>query len=321
MSTSQDKRRGRPALLQTQRIEALKVLVKQMPHACLEELTRELVARTGVNVRPATVRQAFKRAGIKRLKPERRPGTRAAVQGATPQRHGYTHAHRRIDGANGYSTDLTDAEWEQVALLFECEGRRGVPAKHSRRQMVDSCIYIVRTGCAWRLLPKEFPPWRAVYSSFRRWARAGTFEAMHDLLRQRWRERIGRTPDPSAAIIDSQSTRSSAQGGDTGIDAGKKVKGRKRHLVVDTLGLVLPVTVTAASVRDPAAADAVVAAAFAKVPGLSRLYADSTYASKCKQRLEDAHAISVDIVRRPHNRVTGTLIVGEQQPEYLGYTL
>lgn len=313
MSTSQGKRRGRPALLQAQQIEELKALVKRMPHACLDELTRELVARTGVNVRPATVRQAFKRAGIKRLKPERRPSARAAVQGAAPRLYGYTDSHRRIDGTNGYSTDLTDAEWAQVAALFEHEGGRGAPAKHSRRQLVDACCYIVRTGCAWRLLPKEFPPWRAVYSAFRRWARAGAFEAMHDQLRQRWRERIGRTPEPTAAIIDSQSTRSSAQGGDSGIDAGKKVKGRKRHLVVDTLGLVLAVTVTAASVQDHDAADAVVAAACTKAPGLRKLYADSAYAGKCKQRLENAHAIDVDIVRRPHNRVSGTLVLEQQQ--------
>lgn len=108
----------------------------------------------------------------------------------------------------------------------------------------------VRAGFAGRLLPKSFPPWRAVYKAFTTWAHAYTCEQMQDRLRQQWRDRIGRAPDPSAAIPDSQSTRSTAQGGDTGFDAGKKVKGRKRHIVTDALGLLLAVTITAASVQD-----------------------------------------------------------------------
>lgn len=313
MSTSQHKRAGRPALLQSQHLEELKALVQQSPHASLDELTRALVSCTGVTVCSATVRKALARAGIKRMRPKRVAGSRAAVQGSAPRRYGYTDAHRRADGTNGYGTDLTDAEWVQVADLFERDGGRGVRPSYARRQMVDACMYIVRTGSPWRLLPKEFPPWRAVYSAFRNWARTGVFEAMHDRLRQRWRQRIGREPEPTAAIIDAQSTRSTAQGGDSGIDAGKKVKGRKRHLVVDTLGLVLAVTVTAASVQDRDAADAVVAAACAKAPGLSKLYADGAYAGKCKQRLEQAHGISVDIVRRPNNGVTGTLVTTQQE--------
>ena len=116
--------------------------------------------------------------------------------------------------------------------------RRAMRAAH----MVNACCYALRTGCAWRLLPKTFPPWQAIYKSFSRWAAAGMFEAMHDRLRQQWRDRMGKAPEPTAAIIDAQSTRSTAQGGNTGFDAGKKVKGRKRHLVVDTLGLLLAVT-------------------------------------------------------------------------------
>ncbi len=125
-------------------------------------------------------------------------------------------------------------------------------------------------------------------------------------LRQQWRDRVGRNPEPTAAIIDAQSTRSTAQGGVSGFDAGKKVKGRKRHLVVDTLGLLLAVTVTAASVQDRDAAAAVVAQVCAKVPGLKKLYADAAYGGKCAQALEHAHDISVEIVRHPGNRSTGT---------------
>lgn len=142
--------------------------------------------------------------------------------------------------------------------------------------------------------------------SFKRWGSAGVFEAMHDRLRQQWRDRIGKAPEPTAAIVDAQSTRSTAQGGNTGFDAGKKVKGRKRHLVVETLGLLLALTITAASVQDRDAAAEVVAKACAKVPGLERLYADGAYGGRCAQAIEQTRGIAVEVVRHPGNRSTGT---------------
>jgi putative transposase len=151
-----------------------------------------------------------------------------------------------------------------------------------------------------------------VYSAFRAWAQAGTLEALHDRLRQQWRDRVGKAPEPTAAIIDSQSTRGTPQGGDTGFDAGKKVKGRKRHLAVDTLGLLLAVSVTAASVQDRDGAIPVVAQACAKVAGLKKLYVDSAYAGQCARALEQTHGIDVEVVRRPANRLTGTFVTQQQ---------
>lgn len=300
-------RPGRRPSLGAPHIEALRAITRERPHASLDEVTRELGERTGTAVCSATVRNALRAAGVERLKPQRRPSPRAVVQGIAPLRVGYTAMHRRTDGASGMNTDLSDAEWALVADLFERAGGRGAPAQHARKSMVDACCYVVRTGCAWRLLPKSFPPWRGVYKAFSRWAAAGTFEAMHDRLRQQWRDRIGRNPEPSAAIIDAQSTRSTAQGGLTGFDAGKKVKGRKRHLVVDTLGLLLAVTITAASVQDRDAAAPVVAQALAKVPGLQKLYADAAYSGQCVLNIEKAHpALRVEIVRHPRNQTTGT---------------
>jgi len=299
-------RPGRRPALNAQHIRVLRSITREQPRSSLDEVTRELRRRAGVEVCSATVRKALQQAGISRLKPQRRPSERAAAQGGAPLRVGYKGVHRRDDGPSGMNTDLTDAEWALVADLFERQGGRGAPAKHARKHMVDACCYVVRTGCAWRLLPKSFPPWRGVYKAFSRWAAAGTFEAMHDRLRQQWRGRVGRNPEPTAAIIDAQSTRSTAQGGMTGFDAGKKVKGRKRHLVVDTLGLLLAVTVTAASVQDRDAAAPVVAQACAKVPGLKKLYADAAYGGKCAEAIEHAHGISVEIVRHPGNRSTGT---------------
>lgn len=303
----QPRRPGRRPSLNADHTAALRAITREQPRSSLDEVARELFRRSGVKVSTVTVRKALREAGIERLKPLRRTGERAAVQGAAPARYGYTAAHRRGDGASGMNTDLTDAEWALVADLFEREGGRGAPPRHPRKQMVDACCYVVRTGCAWRLLPKSFPPWRGVYKAFSRWAAAGTFEAMHDRLRAQWRARVGRNPEPSAAIIDAQSTRSTAQGGISGFDAGKKVKGRKRHLVVDTLGLLLAVTVTAASVQDRDAAAEVVARAATKVPGLAKLYTDAAYAGRCAWAIEAAHPnMSVEVVRHPGNRSTGT---------------
>ncbi|MBK6279874.1 MAG: IS5 family transposase [Gammaproteobacteria bacterium] len=298
---------GRKPALGKQHVELLRAITREQPRASLDEVTRELQRRAQMTVCTATVRKALRQAGIERLKPLRRPVERAAVQGTAPLRTGYTDAHRRQDGPSGMNTDLTDAEWALVADLFEHQGGRGKPATHARKHMIDACCYVVRTGCAWRLLPKSFPPWRAVYKAFSRWAAAGTFEAMHDRMRQQWRDRVGRNPDPTAAIIDAQSTRSTAQGGMTGFDAGKKVKGRKRHLVVDTLGLLLAVTVTAASVQDRDAAAPVVAQAVTKAPTLKKLYTDAAYGGQCARAIEQAHpGLSVEVVRHPGNRSTGT---------------
>lgn len=299
-------RAGRKPSLNAGHVAVLRAITREQPRSSLDEVTRELLRRAGVKVSTVTVRKALREAGIERLKPIRRAGERAAVQGAAPTRYGYTAAHRRSDGASGMNTDLTDAEWAVVSDLFERDGRRGAPARYERRRMVNACCYALRTGCAWRLLPKTFPPWQAVYKSFARWAAAGTFEALHDRLRQQWRDRMGKAAEPTAAIIDAQSTRSTAQGGETGFDAGKKVKGRKRHLVVDTLGLLLAVTITAASVQDRDAAAPVVAQACAKIPGLKKLYADGAYGGQCALGIERAHDLSVEIVRHPGNRSTGT---------------
>ena len=299
-------RPGRRPSLNADHTKVLRAITQEQPRSSLDEVTRELFRRAGVKVAAVTVRKALREAGIERLKPLRRAGERAAVQGSMPTRYGYTAAHRRADGPSGMNTNLTDAEWVLVADLFERDGQRGAPPRFGRRHMVNACCYALRTGCAWRLLPKTFPPWQATYKSFSRWAAAGVFEAMHDRLRQHWRDRMGEFPEPTAAIVDAQSTRSTAQGGNTAFDAVKKVKGRKRHLVVDTLGLLLAVTVTAASVQDRDAAAEVVARAFTKVPALKKVYADGAYGGKCAVAIEQAHGIVVEIVRHPGNRSTGT---------------
>lgn len=299
---------GRKPSLDANDVDVLRGIVKASPQATLDEVTGALNQRTGKTVCSATVRKALKQAGIRKAKPA--AASKAEGAGSVenkPTRYGYTEKHRRQAGPSGMNTDLTDAEWARVADLFERDGGQGRPADYPRKHLVDACCYVVRTGCSWRLLPKSFPPWATVHKTFSRWAKAGLFEVMHDRLRAQWREREGRKPEPTAGVIDAQSNCSSPQGGMTGFDAGKKVKGRKRHLVVDTLGLLLAVTVTAASVQDRDAAPAVVAQAVAKIPGLTKLFADSAYAGKCKEGIEVAHpGLQVEIVRHPGNRNTGT---------------
>jgi len=303
--TAGQRRPGRKALLTAEHFQVLRAIVADMPRSSLDEVTRELERRAGMKVNPVTVRKALREAGIVRLKPLRRSGDRAQQGRGAGLRTGYTDMHRRDDGPSGQNTDLTDAEWALVADLFERDGMRGAPARYDRRAMVDACCHVVRTGCAWRLLPKTFAPWQAVYMSFKRWSAAGTFETMHDRLRQQWRAREGKAANPTAVIIDSQSTRSTPQGGNTGFDAGKKVKGRKRNLVVDTLGLVIALTITPASVQDRDTAAEVVAKAYAKVPGLKKIYADGAYGGQRAVAIEKTHGIAVEVVRRPGNRSTG----------------
>lgn len=301
---------GRPSALKNEHIAALHEIVAEHAQASLEEIADELDRRCGLRVCTATIRRTLRAQGIVRLKATRRVSP-TADKG--PKRYGYTAAHRRED-VPLYSTNLTDAEWDLVADLFErAPGQRGTPAHYSRRELVNACSYVLRTGCAWRLLPTTFPPWQAVYKAFTRWAAAGVFEQMQDRLREQWRARMGREDAPTVAIIDAQSNRGSPQGGESGFDAGKKIKGRKRNLVVDTMGLVIALTVTAGSVQDRDAAAAVVAQACAKMPGLQKLYTDGAYSGTCARDIEHRHHIRVEVVRHPGNGTTGTLYNAAQR--------
>jgi putative transposase len=152
-----------------------------------------------------------------------------------------------------YPTDLKDSEWrviEQYLPRRVPKGPGGRPREHSWRTILNATFYITRGGQPWSLMPKDFPPAKTVYHYFRLWRKDGTWQMLNDALRQTARQRAGRAAQPSAAILDSQSAKSAEGGQARGFDGGKKITGRKRHLVVDTLGWVLIALVTAANVQD-----------------------------------------------------------------------
>jgi putative transposase len=153
-----------------------------------------------------------------------------------------------------YPTELSNRQWELIKELLPAPAVRGRKRQLDLRQVLNAILYVVVGGIQWRLLPHHYPKWKSVYHYFRQWRKDGTWQRLHDTLRARLRQKLGRHKHPTAGCLDSQSVKTTCIGGTRGYDKGKNVNGRKRHLLVDTLGLLLGVVVTAASTSDPAGA-------------------------------------------------------------------
>lgn len=155
-----------------------------------------------------------------------------------------------MQNTSPYPSSLTDEQWAEIQSQLPARPGGGRPPRHHDRAILNAIFYWLRTGGAWRYLPHDFAPWQTVDGYFRRWRQQGVWKKIHDRLVRRVRVAAGKEPTPSAAILDSQSVRCADQTGARGYDAGQKIKGRKRHVLVDTLGLILAVPITVASVQD-----------------------------------------------------------------------
>jgi transposase len=199
-----------------------------------------------------------------------------------------------------YETDLTDAEWALIEPLLPLPRARGRPHRWSTREIVNAIFYVLRGGIAWRLLPSDLPPKSTVFRWFSLWRDIGLFETINHLLVMADRERVGREASPTAAVLDSQSVKTTESGGPRGYDAGKKVKGRKRQVMVDTDGRGLVLEPQPADVQDRDGAPIMLRLSRRSFPFIVKVFADSGYAGEAPTQ---ATSITIEIVRKPPDQV------------------
>jgi len=194
-----------------------------------------------------------------------------------------------------YPTDLTDQQWERLSPYLPIQRGRGRRLKWELRVLINAILYVVYTGCQWRMLPHDFPPWQTVYYHFRKWQRDQTWFLVHQAIHQDARRAAGKEPEPTGVIIDSQSVRTTELAERRGFDGHKHIKGRKRHIVVDTLGFLLCVKVHEANLSDGSQALALLQSVFFWFITIRKVWADTAYRGDLAHWLWCAYQCELDI--------------------------
>jgi putative transposase len=208
-----------------------------------------------------------------------------------------------------YTSDMTDKQWHLIQPILPLDQTRpGRPLKLDLRQVVDAIFYVNRTGCQWQNLPKDYPNYNSVYYHYRKWCLNGTWQRINTALRQLDRCQQGRTQEPSAGVLDSQSVKTTEAGGERGYDAGKKINGRKRHIVVDTVGNLLEVVVHAAAIQDYEGAKILLSKLTQSISSLKKLWADGMYKKG-------------GLIDWVHENLKIVLEVVEREPDQVGFKI
>lgn len=197
-----------------------------------------------------------------------------------------------------YPSDLTDNRWNHIKELFETENQRGRPPKIDLRLVVNAILYILVSGCQWRYLPKDYPNWQSVYYHFRKWKKSGKWKVVYGILYAQYREKEGRHKHATAGAIDSQSVKTTSVPSSRGFDAGKKINGRKRHILVDTLGLLIAVVVTVASIQDRDGAKLLLTGIKGSGKKIRKIWVDGGYRGELVNWVKSKCQIVLEVVLR-----------------------